>query len=240
MTAFSKMWIDIEDPGASADKDANAAFIQPGIDQCERRIFSGIYGNEGSLQRIVGDHDYTGYPYMRASADGTPDVNDVPTNGMHITYEQWRLDVVWNGHVIDAVARRKDDGTIEYGWDMSNFTGVPEAAWFQQMWDDTGFPMRFIIFGDQMPFITRAQVANAEATALPWDFQLYTYIDMPGGEYYSGRDAAQQVDDALDQMGVPEAAPAPGVPGGGIPTIPIQAELDQVIAHATEAKRLVG
>jgi len=210
MTLFSKMWIDIEDPHASPDTAANAAFIQAGVDQCARRIFSGIYGNEGSLQRIIGDYmGFAGYPYDRASGDGVPDVNNVPVNGMTVTYEQFSLDRQWNGHAVDIQVRRNDDGSLEYGVDLSNFTGVPDAAWFEGLWSDANFPIRFIIFGDQMPFVTRAQVANAEATGRAFDCQLYTYINMPGGDYYSGRDAAQQVDDALDQMGVAEAAAVP-------------------------------
>lgn len=99
MTLFSKMWIDIEDPHASPDTVANAAFIQAGVAQCARRIFSGIYGNEGSLQRIIGDYmGFAGYPYDRASGDGVPDVNNVPVNGMTVTYEQFSLDRQWNGH----------------------------------------------------------------------------------------------------------------------------------------------
>ncbi len=209
MTQFSLMWGDVEDLGAGSDLAANAAFVQAGLDECAGRIASGLYGNEGSLQRIVGNYQFPGYPYDRASADGVPDANNVQTNGMDVTYEQFSLDRQWNGVAVDIQVRKLADGALEYGVDLSNFSGVPSAAWFAGLFDDANYPVRFIIFGDQMPFVTRAQVANAEAAGRAFDYQLYTYFNFPGGQFYAGRDGAQQMRDALDQMGVPQRVPAP-------------------------------
>lgn len=202
------MWIDLEDPKASTDKKANAAFAKKGFDVCSGRIFSGCYANETSLDNTVGEElQLPGYPYFRASGDGVADVNDVPRNGMHVTYEQFRLDVMWDGHKVDIDCRRLPDGTIEYGIDMSNWTEMPPVQWFVDRWNDANLPIRFVIFGDQMPYITAAQMANCAATGLDFEAQLYTYINFPGGDYYSGLDAGEQVTRAMDALGVPPAQP---------------------------------
>lgn len=252
MPRFTLMWGDVEDPGFGPDLLRNARFIQAGLDQCTRRIPSGVYGNEGSLQRIVGDYPFPNYPYFRASDDGVPDVNNVPTNGMNVAYEQFALDRDWNGHKVDIVVRRDAQGNAEYGIDISNWTGVPVAQWFIDLWNDANIPIRFVIFGDQMPYVTRAQVANCEASGLPFEFQLYTYFNAEGGEYYSGRDGAQQVDDALDQMGVPEAqdvtqpsnasAPPSEAPvhADDVPLIAIRTELRLALSSIDGASTQVG
>lgn len=230
------MWADIEDPGAGSDLAANAAFIQAGLDECAGRTYSGVYGNEGSIQRIIGNYPLSGYPYWRASGDGVADANDVPTNGMTVSVEQFSLDRSWNGHAVDINVRRNAQGEREFGVDLSNFSEVPDAAWFAALWHDAHFPITFIVFGDQKPFVARAQVANAEATGLRFDFQLYTYFNMPGGEFYSGRDGAQQMRDALDQMGVPQRNQQPQAVG----VSPVTVALNDLQAAVNRVRDAVG
>lgn len=252
MTHFSMMWGDVEDPGASRDTKANADFIAAGMAECEGRIIGGIYGNEGSLARIIGgDMRFAGWPYWRASDDGVPDVNNVSFNGLVVSVEQWSLERNWNGVGVDLCARRNAAGEVEYGVDFANFAGHPAWTWFDDLWNDPNFPIRFIIVGDQFPVVAKVQIANAEATGHPFDFQLYTYFNMPGGQFYAGRDGAQQMREALDSMGVPQREqpapeqPAPATPpvASGTPAIPViavRAALDSAIEQAQEARRLVG
>jgi hypothetical protein len=209
VTTFTMHWNDIEDPKASLDREANVAFVQASLDVCAGRIRSGLYGNVSTIPRILGTtRQFAQYPFWNADGIGYPEVRPVGFNGLTATYDQYALDVLLNGVAVDIDCRLTDHGT-EYGFDLSNYSGVPSSAWFMDRWEE-GY--RFVVFGTQRPTVALQQVASMEATGLPFDPQLYTYLNFPGGDFYSGLDGAAQVTRALDAMGVPQYVPPPAPP----------------------------